>query len=286
MVIYGDVLFLLNLLLDYGVLLVSARISACPFVRLRLLAGASFGAVYAVAVFVPPLQFLAALPLRLCAGAVMTLIAFGGQRGFVHLLLVLFGVTMALGGAVLALTAVGNAAFPKGVPATVADLLAVLLAGAAGCSLLTLGFRRRAAHRQHEFVKVRMGLRGQEISFQALVDTGNALTDRNQRQVVVVDWQVLAGLLPEKVKLTKEDVSSPGGGFEKLAGELGPGRVSLLCYRTVGQPGGLLLGVRPDWVRIANRDRPGLLAAFSPYPVSDGGTYQGLVGAEEMGGLR
>ena len=68
MVVYGDVLFALNLLLDYAVLLASARIAACPFARLRLLGGALFGAVYAVAVFVPGLQILSALPLKLCAG--------------------------------------------------------------------------------------------------------------------------------------------------------------------------------------------------------------------------
>ena len=45
MVVYGDVLFALNLLLDYAVLLASAKIAACPFVRLRLLGGALFGAV-------------------------------------------------------------------------------------------------------------------------------------------------------------------------------------------------------------------------------------------------
>ena len=69
MVVYGDVLFALNLLLDYAVLLASARIAACPFARLRLLGGALFGAVYAVAVFVPGLQILSALPLTSCPSA-------------------------------------------------------------------------------------------------------------------------------------------------------------------------------------------------------------------------
>ena len=188
MVVYGDVLFALNLLLDYAVLLASAKIAACPFVRLRLLGGALFGAVYAVAVFVPGLQFLSALPLKLCAGTAMALIAFGGQHRFFNLLLVLFGVTMAMGGGVLALTALGSAAFPRGVAVTGTDLLAVVVAGSAGYALLTFGFRRRAAHAPSSFVEVGMGLADREIHFRALVDTGNTLTDRSQRRVIVVDW--------------------------------------------------------------------------------------------------
>ena len=82
MVVYGDILFLLNLVLDYGLLLVTARIAACPVLRLRLAAGALFGAAYALLIFVPGLQFLSALPVRLCAGVGMALIAFGGQRRF------------------------------------------------------------------------------------------------------------------------------------------------------------------------------------------------------------
>lgn len=287
MVVYGDVLFALNLLLDYAVLLASAKIAACPFVRLRLLGGALFGAVYAVAVFVPGLQILSALPLKLCAGTAMALIAFGGQHRFFNLLLVLFGVTMAMGGGVLALTALGSAAFPRGVAVTGTDLLAVVVAGSAGYALLTFGFRRRAAHASSSFVEVGMGLADREIHFRALVDTGNTLTDRSQRRVIVVDWQRLNDLLPEQAKLEKSKISAPGNGFEMLARTLGPDRAQLISFRTVGQNGGLLLGLKPDWVQIGRngKRRTDVLAVFSPNPVSDGGAYQGLTGPEEMGGI-
>ena len=81
------------------------------------------------------------------------------------------------------------------------------------------------------------------------------------------------------------DVQSPGNGFEKLARVLGPGRVRLLSYRTVGLSDGLLLALRPDRVEINGRKHPGMLVAASAHPVSDGGEYQGLVGPEEIGGI-
>ena len=285
MVIYGDVLFLLNLVLDYGLLLATARIAACPVVRLRLAAGALFGAVYALLIFVPGLQFLSALPARLASGVGMALIAFGGQRRFFHLLVVLFGTTMALGGAVLALTAVGGATLYGGVASTGADFLAVVLAGAGGCMLLALGFRRKGAHRRRDYAEVSLELAGRSVRFRALVDTGNALTDRSNRHVIVADWQVLQPLLPPEARLERGEVEAPGAGFEKLARVLGPGRVRLLSYRTVGVSDGLLLALRPDSVAINGKTRAGMLVAAAANPVSDGGEYQGLVGPDETGGI-
>ncbi len=285
MVIYGDVLFLLNLILDYGLLLATARIAACPVIRLRLAAGALFGALYALLLFVPGLGFLSALPVRLAAGVGMALIAFGSRRRLLHLLAVFAGVTMALGGCVLALTAVGSAAFYGGVAATGADFLAVVLAGSAGCMLFALFCRRKGAHCRREFAQVALSLGGRQTSFRALVDTGNGLTDRSDRRVVVADWQVVGELLPSEAALERADVQSPGAGFEKLARALGPGRVRLLSYRTVGTDDGLMLALRPDKVTINGRVHPGMLVAASAHPVSDGGEYQGLVGPEEMGGF-
>ena len=94
-------------------------------------------------------------------------------------------------------------------------------------------------------------------------------------------------LLPEQAKLEKSKISAPGNGFEMLARTLGRGRAQLISFRTVGQNGGLLLGLKPDWVQIGRngKRRTDVLAVFSPNPVSDGGAYQGLTGPEEMGGI-
>ncbi len=286
MVIYGDVLFVMNLLLDYGLLLATAKIAACPFVRMRLLLGACLGAVYALLIFVPGMQWLDRWPVRGGVGVAMALIAYGGERRFFHLLLVFFTVTAALGGGVLALTNVGGATLYRGVVSTGADLTAVLLAGSGGCALLAFLFRRAAPGRgRRRCVEVQIALGDKSACFRALVDTGNSLTDRANRQVVIADWQVLARILPAGTALSETEVRCPSLGFQKLAAVLEPGRVRLLSYRTVGVSDGLLLALRPDSVTVDGRHRPGALVAASAHPVSDGGEYEGLVGLEEMGGI-
>lgn len=275
MVVYGDILFALNLLLDYCLLLATAKIAGVAFVRLRLLLAAGFGALYALSVFLPKLQFLSALPIRLVMGGVMVLIAFGWRSALPRLTIVFAAVSAALGGGVLALTTVGSATLYQGFATTGADLTAVILAGSLGCAGLSVVFRRQG--RARTYIQIAAQLNGHTTSFRALVDTGNALTDRNDRRVIVADWQTVAALLPG---LEQRDAARPAEAFARLAEYAGPGRLTLLSYHTVGVSDGLMLALRPERVTLDGRYSPGLLIAASPHPVSPDGSYQGLIGVE------
>ena len=63
-VIYIDTLFLLNTLVDYLLLLASAKVAGEPLRRGRFALGAVLGGLYACAIFLPGMGFLS----RPCAG--------------------------------------------------------------------------------------------------------------------------------------------------------------------------------------------------------------------------
>ena len=79
-VIYVDTLFLLNAGVDYLLLLSAARLAGEPLRRLRFGAGAVLGGLYAVALFLPGLDFLGHPLCRLAAAALMLVTAYGGSR--------------------------------------------------------------------------------------------------------------------------------------------------------------------------------------------------------------
>ena len=88
-------------------------------------------------------------------------------------------------------------------------------------------------------------------------------------------------LLPELAALDSEALSRPVECLSQLQ-KLSPGlRVRLLPYRAVGTDSGLLAAVQMDSVLCEGRDCPGRLVALSPTPLSDGGRYCALVGAEK-----
>ena len=68
-VIYIDRLFFLNLILDYLLLLCSARVCGVRLRRKRYFLAALFGAGFAAASIFPALEFLLLTPVKIAAGA-------------------------------------------------------------------------------------------------------------------------------------------------------------------------------------------------------------------------
>ena len=107
-VIYVDTLFLLNGLIDYLLLLGAARLAGEPLRRLRSPAGAVPGGLYAVALFLPGLGFLAHPLCRLACALLMLLAAYGGSRRLVRQGVIFLALSCALGGGVLAIGLLGG----------------------------------------------------------------------------------------------------------------------------------------------------------------------------------
>lgn len=280
-VVYLDVLFLLNLVVDYLLLLACARLTGEPFSRPRLGGGALLGAVYAAVIFIPGFGWLSRPVCKICAGVAMVLIAFGASRRLLRLTLMFFAVSAALGGVILALQLLGTGGLTleNGVLYTGFDLRLLLVTVILTYVSLSLIFRRTARHGgvQRDLCSAKITLGGQSISITVLLDTGNTLTDPARNQpVLVVEGHLLRQMLPETI-----DPGDPVGSMERLEDRAWRGKFNLLPYRAVGVECGMLLTVRSEQVVISGREWNGLLVALSPTPVSDGGAYQGLFGVQE-----
>jgi stage II sporulation protein GA (sporulation sigma-E factor processing peptidase) len=277
-VVYIDVLFLLNLTVDYLLLLASARITGEVISRPRLALGALVGGAYAAAIFLPGWQWLAHPLCKLAAAVLMVLLGFWKSRKLLRVLLVFFCASAALGGVVLALQLLGTGGLTleNGVLYTGFDLRLLLVTAIVCYGALSCIFRRAArhSHRGGELTDARLFFGEKSLCLSVLLDTGNTLTEpMNNRPVMVAEAQAIAPLLPSGI-----DPADPVSSMARLAGDDMGRRFRLLPYRAVGVAHGLLLAVRTDKVVLGDRELKGLLVALSPTPVSDGGGYQALMG--------
>lgn len=277
-VVYLDVLFLLNLVVDYLLLLAAARMTGERFSRLRLGFGALFGAGYAAVLFLPGFSWLAHPLCKLCVGMGMVLISYGASRRLLRLTLVFFAVSAALGGVILALQLLGTGGLTleNGVLYTGFDLRLLLVTVILSYATMSLVFRAAARHggTRRDLCTAKVTIAGKTLPVTVLLDTGNTLVDpvRNQ-PVLVVEERALRDILPADL-----DPSDPVGSLERQCDRAWKGRLRLLPYRAVGVDYGMLLVVRSDRVEINGQRQIGLPVALSPTPVSDGGNYQGLLG--------
>lgn len=280
-VIYVDTLFLINTVIDYLLLLASARIAGEPLYRLRFGLGAVLGGGYAVALFLPGMGFLYHPLCRLAVAIFMVLTAFSRSRRLLRQILIFFALACGFGGGVLAASILGSRTltFGNGVFYSAIDLKIVLVSAAACYAGLSLVFRRWGRYSIHrgEIEQVIISIFDKQISLLALIDTGNTLSDPVSGQPVwVMEGRCLHDLLPE---VDESAIRNPAGAMERL-NQLWPGRFRLLPYRSVGVDCGLLLAVRMDWIETERERRNGVLIALSPNPVSDGGGYQVLAWAD------
>lgn len=281
-VVYIDTLFLLNFIVDYLLLLATAKLSGELILRPRLALGAALGAVYAAAVFFPGMGVLTHPLYKLGSAVLMVLVAFGGSRRLLRALLVFFALASAFGGGVFAIGLLGGRGLTlrNGILYSAMDLRIILLSAAVCYVILTLVFHRAARHTSRELTRAELTLGEKRVSLTALVDTGNTLTDpATGRPVMVVEGEKLSPLLPETLRA--EELRDPVGTLERLSREMDARRFRLLPYQAVGVECGMLLALRLDGARVGEEDYGGILVALSPNCLSDGGGYSALIGAVE-----
>lgn len=281
-VVYIDSLFLLNLIVNYLLLLATAKLAGEVIRRLRLGLGAALGALYAAAIFFPGMGFLTHPLCKLGSAVLMLLIGFGGSRRLLRVTLVFFGLSCAFGGGIFAIGLLGGRGLTlrNGILYSAMDLRIILLSAALCYVLLTLVFRRMAKHESRELLPAVLTLGEKRVSLTALVDTGNTLTDpATGRNVMVAEGERVSELFPEGAALTEADFRDPVGAMERLS-ECGERRrFRLLPYQAVGVECGMLLALRLDRAQVGTRDYGGILVALSPNRLSDGGGYSALIGA-------
>lgn len=282
-VVYVDLLFLLNFVANYLLLLGSGRMAGAVLHRLRIAAGAALGAAYAVAVFLPDWGWLTAWPCKLGSGVLMVLTAFGAGKRLLRASVLFFTASAALAGGVLGVELLGGTSLTvaNGVFYSHVDLRLLLLLFVLCYFILSLFFRRTVGHGRRELTDLRIKLFNKEICLTALIDSGHTLTDPvTNRPVIVADGSCLAGCLPPGVR-AEAPIESV-----KRCQELGLKGARLIPYRAVGVECGLLLALRADEVSVGGDPRGSLLVALSPTPVGDGGGYQALVSPSPGGRQR
>lgn len=284
--VYIDILFLTNLIVDYLLLLVTAEFASRPCRRWKLLCAAALGGLFAVLVFFQPLEGWLALPFRLLVCCALCGVAYDRPppRELFRLALVFLMVTLAFGGVVFALAYLGDGQgllqVRGGVPYIDLPLGTLLLASCAAYGLLGVVFGAGGARRKEAPAQVEVCCGEQVIRVKALRDTGNLLRDPvTMRRVLVLDKQQLWPLLAaeEQGCLRRLEPENATEIFQEL-GRCGAHKFLLVPYRAVGQPGSLLLALKPDAVTIDGKESREYLIGVSPAPLAMEDGVCGILG--------
>lgn len=260
-IVYLDLHFLVNLAADYLLCLSAGRVCALHLKRLRYLAAALLGAVFAVLALLPGFRFLNTGPGKLLGAVLLCIVAYRGEKNPLRCSGVFLGISALFGGAVWALGLDSPGSSPL-------SLGALLFSFALCYGAVRLFFSGRGKLPDCPRASVCTELSGRQAEFTALLDTGNQLADPlSGCGVMLACPQALWPLFPGQEAL----LSLPAAELLSLSGQLPElrGRFRLLPYRAVGSRG-MLAAFRPDSLRVDGESRPDLLIALSPAAAGDG----------------
>lgn len=256
MVVYLDLLMLLNFLVDYLMLVCAERAAGFYPAWGRIAWASVLGAIYGGVCLLPGVSGLGGGVWHILVLILMAVIAFGIEKTSLRRGVFFVLMTMALGGAANGLQTgrFGN------------------LLGTAVCvaGLTILGFRGKTENAK--YFPVELEFNGKTVRMTALCDTGNTLRDPvTGESVLVVGADVgekFFGLSREQLNHPVETMVNP-----PLAG------LHLIPYCAVGTQGGMLLAVRCERVCINGRQKRRMVAV-SGEEVGCGDVYQALAGGD------
>lgn len=279
MVVYLDILFAVNTIMDLATLTAAARLGGIRVHRLHLLLASAVGGAYAVLAAVWP--YAASLPLRLLSGFGICSIAFARQGKLIRMYGLYLLVAAAFAGlaAAFGMAAGRQLLFGAGYYFAV-PLRMLVLAAAVGYAVSGVLLRGDALHgplrREVEMLTVRF--LGKEGTVSVLHDTGNTLSEPvSGRNVVVIERSTALRLLGSHADILRGlTVENTAMQLAQLPPDLAC-RFGLLPYHAIGTKDGLLLYFRPDSVTRADGSALDCVIAVSPEPVGQG-AYEGLIG--------
>lgn len=252
MTVYGDLVILLNFLVDFLLLLGTNRLSGHPPGVKRAALASALGSVYAMACLLPGFRFLGNVLWRAVSLGGMGVITFGFQPSALRRSVLFLLLSMAMGGMALG---VWQGGFPA------------LVVSAGGLWLLCRwGFRGVPPGQQ--LIRLTLCHGGHRLELTALRDTGNTLRDPITGESVIVIGPKAAALL---TGLTLRQLEHP---VETVA--TGPKGLRLVPYRTVGNGAGMLLAMKMEVETQGHRGRR--LVAFAPQGLDREQAYQALTG--------
>lgn len=293
-VVWVDVLIIqivAAFLFDYLLLWATAEVVRMKTSTGRLSAASLIGATYfvihslAYEGILPYYGLLRLIPVVLVMSTVMLLVAFGPlkARRLVAAVAYFYGIGFVSAGAgTVASFLVGSPTNPDAVAGFVAAGGAILLIAELGWGVV----QRRIWQQLYQMpVEIHVG--SDHCRLMALVDTGNRLRDPlTGHPVVVVDQAVLQRLLPESLHPAVEQMESGDltAVTRLLASERWSSRFRVIPFSSIGRRHGLMVGFRPDAVRLVIDGRPlpagDCILAVYKGPLDPDGAYEALIHPE------
>ncbi|MGI6065321.1 MAG: sigma-E processing peptidase SpoIIGA [Bacillota bacterium] len=290
-IVYADMIFLINFLLDLAILWTTAKFGHLPTTRIRLVSGALIGSFYAVFMIHPRASILYLISVKILFSLFIIALTFPKLtiKKYFQAIAYFYLISFTMAGAVVGCSSIfsQNHFIFQEMSITGQGLL-FALAVAAILGGWGIKYLKKSWRKNHFQVPVQVFLGHSSIIVEALIDTGNDLRDPlTQKPVMIVEYQAIKKILPEEFcrqfeRYSTTDITRI---VEGLTDTSWAKRIRVIPFNSIGKHHGMLLGFKPDLVVIfGSRKAPtkDVVVCLYHNTLSTGGTYRAVLNPEVL----
>lgn len=275
MTIYLDAVFLENFVMNFAVILSETILLNSALCIWKKIFAALIGTFYyLITLIFPKMAYL-----QLVIGCVITLVAFtpNDWREFCKIFVLYYFINFLFAGVAFAFICFfnqGKFSIFNGVIVGNFNLIKLFFAVLVGLILLIYFFNKK---REHVTKNVIISICGVKKEVCLLLDTGNLLKEPyTDKPVMILEKQVLNGMIADDILNGLEEIFS---GKKNV-----PVGMFLIPYKSIGNCGGFLLGIKPDFVRVKNskKNYRNLVIGICNEKLSDTKSYSGIFGLKTL----
>lgn len=207
MVVYADVLIVLNFIVDYFLIKLTAHITKTHIKIFRMVIAAFIGALFSLYIFLPTLNSFLEILLKLFSSAITVFagFGFGNIRRFLRNIITFFSVTFGFAGAMMGIwyifrptgMVINNSVVYFNISPLF--LIAFSVLGYFISFFIRKVFEPRSV--SAKLCRIEVEIEGKKAEATALIDTGNSLSDPfGSSEIIIADKSVLGGILEETEK--------------------------------------------------------------------------------------
>lgn len=292
MIIYVDVLFVYNIMINCIILYATGLIIKNRVNFIKIFFGGLIGAIYVVYEYIFKFNICSNFFLKLILSLIMIIVVFNPHnlKVMFKLLLIFYLTTFTFGGLATYLIYVLK---PQGLVVkngiyVGSYVMKVILIGAIIGTILLYGsfkFVKNKVTRKDIIKKIKIKFNSKYIVINAMVDTGNMLKEPiTGNPVIIVEKKLLYEVVSKEILDNIENIL--GGDFKNIQEDIKNeyiSKIKMIPFSSLGKQNGMLIGIKADEIEImeeCSNKLNNVIVGIYNKSFSKKGEYNALIGID------
>lgn len=291
--IYGDILIAENIIMNLIIIWLTAYLTKLKTNIIKMLIGSIIGAIYAILIYLPSIEILKGISLKLALSVIVIFVVFspGKLRDFIKSFTIFYLTSFLFGGIAFALIFMfNNKINPKQVinlsDVTITLLLVTCVIGYF-INKISFEYIQKRISKESLINKINISIDGKEKEAIGLFDTANFLKDPiSKSPVIVVEYKLVEDILPLEIK--DIFINHQEKDIEKVSLSVSYSewitKFRIIPYSSLGEDNGFLIGFKTDKISIFEKEHNieifNVIMAVYNQNLSNDGEYNALLHPE------